>query len=101
MIVSVLLTIAKGGWKQHVITSPDYDVLSVRACRSRLWLSVGLHWSELTEFNSDFRFWWAFGRGTRCSSLDNGSHSVSRWTVMPYPASMACSGWPGLDYYLA
>lgn len=57
VLVSVLLTIAKRSQKQNVITSPDSDVLPVRACRSRLWLSVGLHWSGLIELNSDFRFW--------------------------------------------
>lgn len=49
---------------------------AVRACRSRLWLSVGLQWSELAKLNSGFRFGRASGEGTRCSSLDGDGRTV-------------------------
>lgn len=69
VIVIVLLTIAKSGEKQ-CRNHPGLRRARVRACRSRLWLSVGLHWPGIPEPNSDFRFWvWARGKGARCSSL--------------------------------
>lgn len=35
---------------------------SVRACRSRLWLSVGLHWLHLLNSIETSVFGWAFGK---------------------------------------
>lgn len=72
VLVSVLFTIAKSSARQDVITSPDSDVLSVRACRSRLWPSVGLHWPELLEPNCEETSVLG-GRSeerARCSSLE-------------------------------